>query len=119
MARLSFSEQVSDTVLDVNTGNAVVVETAIILNTTSAIAYLQVFNVPAGSVDLGVTPPSDVIPLPANSGIALSWSDGWYPGGTALSVAGTTGRSNAVAAAIDVWITHGRAVDKFDRRHLL
>lgn len=78
------------------------------LNTTAAVAYLQIFNLASGSVTLGTTPPTLSIGVPASAALVLALpEEGWQLGGDGLSCAGTTLRTNAVAAQLDVNIGWG------------
>ena len=77
------------------------------LNTTAAVAYLQVFNLPAASVTIGTTAPV------ASFGVAASGTqtipfprDGWFVGGSGCSVAGTTTRAGSTGASQDVNIVY-------------
>lgn len=76
-----------------------------ILNTTSAIAYVQVFNALAANVTLGSTAPDWVIPVPAN-GTTGAGSNGWIPvsilHATGITIACTTTRTGSSTAACDV-----------------
>ena len=85
-----------------------------ILNTTAAIAYIQVFYKLAADVTLGTTAPDFVIPLPASGGATLNFSgSGWRtragsvagvasPG---LTIAATTSPSNSTTAScyVSLW----------------
>lgn len=85
-----------------------------ILNTTAAIAYIQVFYRLAADVTLGTTTPNFVIPLPALGGATLNFSgSGWRtrestvsgvasPG---LTIAATTTPSNSTTAScyVSLW----------------
>jgi hypothetical protein len=78
-----------------------------ILNTTAAIAYMQVFNLASASVTVGTTVPDYVVPIPANGTtgagnnilgeIGLAHSVG-------CTVACTTTRGGSTGAACDVII---------------
>jgi hypothetical protein len=74
------------------------------LNTTAAIAYVQIFNVASGSVTVGTTTPDLVIPLPGNSttgaGATLEISTG-IAFSTAITLACTTTRGGSTGAAVD------------------
>lgn len=73
------------------------------LNTTAAVAYVQLFPKPASGVTLGTTAPTFSFGLPANGGMTLGFGpEGWVFGGTGVSVAGTTTRTGASTAAVDV-----------------
>jgi len=78
-----------------------------VLNTTSAIAYVQVFNALAANVTLGSTTPDWVIPVPAN-GTTGAGTNGWLPiailHSTGITIACTTTRTGSSTAACDVLI---------------
>jgi hypothetical protein len=76
-----------------------------ILNTTSAIAYCQVFNLASASVTVGTTTPDYVIPIPANgttgAGNNILGEIG-IAHGTGITIACTTTRTGSTNAACDV-----------------
>lgn len=76
-----------------------------ILNTTSAIAYCQVFNLASASVTVGTTTPDYVIPIPANgttgAGNNMLGEIG-IAHGTGITVCCTTTRTGSTNAACDV-----------------
>ena len=72
-----------------------------ILNTTVAVAYVQVFNVASGSVTLGTTAPTFVLGIPASGGATFN-NDIGIAMGTAISVAATTTRNGSTTAACEV-----------------
>lgn len=76
-----------------------------VMNTTAAIAYVQVFNKLSANVTLGVTVPDWVIPVPAN-GTTGAGSNGWIPvsilHATGITIACTTTRTGSSTAACDV-----------------
>lgn len=95
--------------MDVNALYPVRIHCIVVMNTTAAAAYLQMFNRSAASVTLGTTAPDHVIPVLASGGAVISFGEGWrFPGGgvlnTALSIAGTTTRTGSTGAAIDVFL---------------
>lgn len=104
-AAQTYSAQVTGTVVNVDAASSVRLHSLVLVNTTAALAYLQIFYLPAASVTLGTTVPHDVIPLLANGGVSIS--TGWRGKGLALSWAGTTARGNTTGAAIDVFLTYG------------
>ena len=76
-----------------------------ILNTTAAIAYIQVFYALSADVTLGTTVPSFVIPLPASGGATLNLSgSGWRTRGP-LTIASTTSPTNSTTASsyVSLW----------------
>ena len=101
----AFSAQVT-TVVDIDADHAVAIKALVLLNTTAAIAYIQMFKAAASAVTLGTTAPDHVIPLPASSGVSLNISDGWRFGGAAISLGATTTRTGNTTAACDVFITY-------------
>lgn len=105
MRIVEYSAQVGSTVATVSQTPSII-GNIVLLNTTAAVAYLQIFWLAAGSVTLGTTVPNVVIPLPASGGIALDYGDqGWLTRGTgAWSIAGTTTRTGNTQALIDVTI---------------
>jgi hypothetical protein len=58
-------------------------------NPNSSVSYIQVFNVASGSVTLGTTAPTLVIPLPAGAAANVEWANG-IAFGAAISFAATT-----------------------------
>lgn len=76
-----------------------------IMNTTSAIAYCQVFNLASASVTVGTTTPDYVIPIPANAttgaGSNIFSEKGWSHS-TGITIACTTTRTGSTNAACDV-----------------
>lgn len=78
-----------------------------ILNTTSAIAYCQVFDKASASVTVGTTAPDYVIPIPANSttgaGSNIFSEKGWSHA-NGITIACTTTRTGSTNAACDVLI---------------
>ena len=78
-----------------------------IVNNTAALAYVQVFDLPAASVTVGTTVPDYVIPLPANGQAVMPMSRTGIDHANGLTVACTTARGNAVAATCDVvmWVS--------------
>ena len=72
-----------------------------IMNTTNAIAYVQVFNLAAAAVTLGATAPDYVIPLAAN-GESNILSPKGVSHSVGITVACTTTRGGNTTAACDV-----------------
>jgi hypothetical protein len=58
-------------------------------NPNNAVSYIQVFNLATGSVTLGTTTPTLVIPLPPAAAANIEWANG-IAFGTAISFAATT-----------------------------
>lgn len=73
-----------------------------LVNTTAAVAYLQIFSLPSAGVTLGTTPPAWVIRLAANESANVPMPTPANLGGTGISIAGTTGAANSTGAAISV-----------------
>jgi hypothetical protein len=71
-----------------------------ILNTTTANAFVQIFNVASGSVTLGTTAPTLVLGIPAGGGAALSIEAG-VAFSTAITIAATTTRNGSTTAACE------------------
>lgn len=71
------------------------------LNTTAAVAYVQIFNLATGSVTLGTTSPTLSIGIPASGGATVNFDKG-IAFGTAISFACTTTRSGSTGATVDV-----------------
>jgi hypothetical protein len=67
-------------------------------NPNPSAAYVQVFNVASGSVTLGTTTPTYVIPLPGNAAANIEMGNG-IAHGTAISVAATTTPTGSAAPA--------------------
>ncbi len=74
-----------------------------ILNTTSAIAYMQVFDKASASVTVGTTVADYIIPLPASGGATIEISTG-IAHATGITIACTTTRTGSTNAACDVVI---------------
>lgn len=79
---------------------SVVLKTCVLLNTTAAVAYFQVFNKKAADVTPGTTVPKWSIGLPASAGLSLPLGDGVDMGGDGLTVIGTTTIGGSTGAAI-------------------
>lgn len=86
-------------------------------NTTAATAYLQVFCKPLASVTLGTTAPDFAIRLKTNAGAGderdvvfpvgtCGLSATGTPGGTGITLAGTTTATGSTGAAISVMATY-------------
>lgn len=75
-----------------------------LINGTAAVAYFQIFNLPAASVTVGTTAPLASIGLPASAGLTLSFGEGQILGGSGLTVASTTTRAGSTTAAVDYTI---------------
>jgi hypothetical protein len=73
-----------------------------LVNTTAAVAYLQIFGLAAPDVTLGATIPAWVIRLQPNESLVWPFGDAVTIGGNGMSVAGTTTPTGAVTAAISV-----------------
>jgi hypothetical protein len=100
-----FSAQVTAPETDIESRNDVPVTLRylVILNTTVAVAYLQLFNKPASAVTLGSTAPTLSIGLPASSAMVFPVPEsGLFMGGGGLCAAGTTTRTGSTGAALDI-----------------
>lgn len=65
-------------------------------NPNSSVIYIQVFNVVSGSVILGTTTPTYVIPIPAAGAANVEFANG-IAHATAISVAATTTATGSAA----------------------
>ena len=103
-----FSGSVTGTVINLSSKGQQNIRFLTFLNTTAAVAYLQVFNLPSASVTLGTTVPALSIGVPASAALVLPLpEDGLNLGGDGLSVAGTTTRAGVTGAAQDLNIGWG------------
>ncbi len=75
-----------------------------LVNTTAAVAYLQIFDKLAAVVTVGTTVAKTVIRLNANEILTLSAPDGIDIGGDGLTLAGTTTATGNTGAAISVFL---------------
>jgi hypothetical protein len=93
---------VTGTVVNINT-TGTVLKGLVVLNTTAAACYLQLFNATASNVTLGTTAPTITIPFGANANpVILPASGQLFQFGTALSVAATTTQTNSTGCAMSV-----------------
>jgi hypothetical protein len=100
----AFSSEVAGTVLLVS-NQPMYISTVEYLNTTAAIAYLQIFWKAVADVTIGTTTPDVVIGLPASGGAVIPFADGgWKTRGTSFSIAATTTRTGLTGAAVSVTI---------------
>ena len=110
-----FSAQVTTAVAVKVQGNEqpLTVDGWVILNTTAAIAYIQVFDATAANVNLGTTTADYVIPLAANGSsavmlgsgspnVAAVAGSGRISHANACTIAATTTRTGNTTAACDV-----------------
>lgn len=72
-----------------------------VVNNQAATAFIQIFDVAAGSVTLGTTNPDFEFQVPANQSVQIMLYDG-LPCGTAISVASTTTEKGASGSAAGV-----------------
>lgn len=98
-----YSAQVAGTKLDVSTNVNHLVYYIYALNTTAAVAYLQIFDKQSADVTVGTTTPDLSFGIPANGALPLFFSDP-VRFATGFTVAGTTARTGATGAALDVCI---------------
>ena len=101
-----YSGQVAGTVTDVEVGGNCRFVHIDIGNTTAAVAYLQVFNLPAASVTLGTTAPLLSYRLEASTSKVVAPALPVILGGSGFSVAGTTTRTGSTGAALDINILY-------------
>lgn len=98
--------------LSIITGSVAAVATAIkasagqlygyhLFNTTAAVAFVQIFNVAAGSVTLGTTVPNIAIGIPASAQVTMNFDKG-IAFSTAISYGCTTTRTGNTGAACAV-----------------
>jgi len=98
-----FTGQVAGTVIALDNVGPATLRWLTFLNTTAAVAYLQIFNIAAGSVTLGTTAPTLSIGVPASAAIVIAIpEEGQHMRGNALSCAGTTTRTGNTGAALDI-----------------
>ena len=73
-------------------------------NVNAAVAYVQIFNIPAASVTLGTTVPLLSIEIPATSGRVIANGPIMNFGGSGFSIAATTTRGGltALASSVDI-----------------
>lgn len=105
-----FNDAVAGTVVAVKDAPAAIFSLSL-TNTTAATAYLQIFFKKSTEVTLGTTVADLVIRLKSNAGSGdirdIAFDDGvGKPGGTGLSIAGTTTPTNSTGAAISVAATY-------------
>lgn len=98
-----YSGSVAGTVVSVDVTGPATLRCLTFLNTTVAVAYLQVFNLPAASVTIGTTAPALSIGVPASAAIVVPFPEGGLNlGGSGLSLGGTTTRAGLTGASLDV-----------------
>lgn len=103
-----YSGSVTGTVINLASKGAQNLRFLTFLNTTAAVAYLQIFNLPSTSVTIGTTAPALSIGVPASAAIVLPIPEGGLClGGDGLSVAGTTTRAGLTGASQDINIGWG------------
>lgn len=99
---------VAGTVVNISTAGPIRIQAVALLNTTAAVAFLQLFRNTAANVTLGTTVPDLSIGLPASGGISFPIPDGYLFGGVnGCSCAGTTTATGAVGAGIQVNLIYG------------
>ncbi len=101
-----FNDAVAGTVVAVKSGMGFITELKLV-NTTAAVAYLQIFDVAQANVTLGTTTPAMVYRLAANESVNVPLTVplelGRLKGASAgISMAGTTTASGSTGAAISV-----------------
>lgn len=100
-----FSGQVAGTVTDITTNGPVRFIAIDIYNTTTTTAYLQIWALPSGSVQIGTTAPFLSIGVPGNAAGKPTVFALPIPvtlQGTGFSAAGCTTRTGSSAAALDI-----------------
>ena len=103
-----YSGSVAGTVINIDSTGPVHLRALTCLNTTAAVAYLQLFNIAAASVTIGTTAPTLSIGIPASASLVFPLPEnGLLMGGSGLSAAGTTTRAGATGASQDVNILWG------------
>ena len=85
-----------------------ILKTVTVVNNQAAVAFVQIFNVAAGSVTLGTTTPDWEIQVAANSSVTVNFAPDGLSCGTAISVASTTaeGGGTGSAAGVMVFVTY-------------
>lgn len=94
-----FNDAVSNTAVKVSDTRAGLLRLRLI-NTTAAVAYLQVFNAASTAVTVGTTSAAFAVRLGANETISIDLGGLQMPNGIAL--AGTTTATGSTGAAISV-----------------
>lgn len=105
-----YSNSITNTVVNLDSTGPQNLLLLILGNTTAAAAkaWVQIFNLPAGSVTLGTTPPTLSIMLPGDGGLVAAIGEGGLlMGGTGLSMACTATRAGSGAANADVNVGWG------------
>jgi hypothetical protein len=97
-----FNDGVTGTVKDVKASAAGQLYHLKLVNTTAAVAYLQIFNVKAASVTLGTTVPTWTLRLAASESVNVVMATPVQLGGSGISIAGTTTATGSTGAAISV-----------------
>lgn len=87
-----------------------VVKGLVVLNTTAAACYLQLFNATSANVTLGTTAPTTTLAFGANASQSLLPASGeLFKFATALTVAATTTQTGASTCAMSVTILYSAA----------
>lgn len=94
-----FNDAVSNTAVAISPGRAGLMSLRLV-NTTGAVAYLQVFNAAQPSVTVGTTVPAFVVRLGANESMVFDLLGLQMANG--ISMAGTTTAGGSTGAAISV-----------------
>jgi hypothetical protein len=102
-----FNDAVGGTVVNIKSNGFADLLSMKLVNTTAAVAYLQVFDAPAASVTLGTTVPKFVVRLAASETTNPSEIGILQFRGTGLSIAGTTTAGGSTGAVISVSATFG------------
>lgn len=96
-----FNDAIGGTVTTIKSGPALLCGLKLV-NTTAAAAYLQMFNLPAGAVTLGSTPPYAVFRLASNESVFIGMNEPLGFNGAGMSCAGTTTPGGSSAAIISM-----------------
>ena len=104
ISSIPYRAAVTNTAVDVANPGEVSFAWMSLGNNNAAVSYLQIFGIAAASVTLGATTPLLSIMIPASSGREIAPGVRLIMGGTAFSIAATTGPTNSTApsTAVDV-----------------
>lgn len=106
MARQLYSAQVAGTKVEIQAASHVSLSHIQALNTTAAVAYLQIFALPAASVTVGTTAPTLSYGIPASAQLTVELPSSLAFTSTGMTLAGTTTRTGSTGAALDVNIAY-------------
>lgn len=102
--RSTHFQNLAGTVTNITNGRCEIVEITAV-NTSGAVAFIQIFDLAAADVVLGTTVPMFVIPVAATSGFEVVYFgvNGWYVE-TRLSAASTTTAEGSTGSASGVFL---------------